>query len=587
MGIEQIIGQPAVAIIVLLGALIFFHELGHFIVGRLCGVGVEIFSIGFGPTLLNINYKNTSYKLCLIPLGGYVKFAGSLSEEPVSEVFYGKEFFAASRLKRAAIIAAGPGANFLLAVVCYTFIAHDGIPQFPAYIGQVRSGSPADQVGIESQDVVVSINGKMISYWSELQETIALSPPNSDLNLTVSRDNQPLDFVIKPNTSEVEDEMGKKQQQNVIGVGLEYILPILTVTEDSPAFNAGLRTGMLLESVTFENGTLKKITSSDEIFIALGEAEKSGSPHLVFTVSAPAIGDEQKDPNAEEKLAVKGSQQDIGLDLLDRAEGVAQAELTSKARGRELATLLGISDSQLTIKSIASEDLKSLLKPNDRLIRFNETLLDDIYSLAHGFETAEKASANIEILRGGEVLKLTVPLQSYEVQKVSGKALAYYLDVQMLGSRKAPEVILQKFGGIFGAFQFSLIQTGKHAGMIVGGIYNLIIGNMPLKALGGPMMIAKVAGDSAKMGWKSYLGTMALISINLGVINLFPIPVLDGGQLLLIAAEAVKRRRLEPKAVENFQKIGFVLLFSLIILSLYNDLSRFWASMLAGIKDMF
>lgn len=101
------------------------------------------------------------------------------------------------------------------------------------------------------------------------------------------------------------------------------------------------------------------------------------------------------------------------------------------------------------------------------------------------------------------------------------------------------------------------------------------------------MMIAKVAGDSAKMGWKSYFGTMALISINLGVINLFPIPVLDGGQLLLVGAEAIKRRRLEPKSVENFQKIGFVLLFSLIILSLYNDLSRFWASMLAGLRDLF
>ena len=98
-------------------------------------------------------------------------------------------------------------------------------------------------------------------------------------------------------------------------------------------------------------------------------------------------------------------------------------------------------------------------------------------------------------------------------------------------------------------------------------------------------MIAKVAGDSAKAGWMAFFASMAVISINLGLVNLFPIPVLDGGQLMLLAAEGVKRAPIEESTVENFQKIGFVIVMSLIVLALYNDLSRFWSSMIRSILN--
>lgn len=480
MEIEQIIGQPVVAIVILLGALIFFHELGHFLVGRLCGVGIEVFSIGFGPSLVNINYKNTSYKICLIPLGGYVKFAGAINEEPVPEVFHGKEFFAASRLRRASIIAAGPGANFLLAVVCYTFIAHAGIPQFPAFLGQIRSGSPADKVGLQSQDVVIAINDKAITYWSELQETIALSPISRELKLSVLRDGLNLDFFISPGANEVEDEMGKRQKQNVIGVGLEYILPILTVSDHSPAFNAGLRTGQLVSTMRF-NGLTKMLTSSDEIFIFLEQAHSQGSDTVIFVTQQLPENSQESGKDPAQALTAEFS---LSLSFLDETK-LTVPGLTLKERGKVLASTIGIYDSQLTLKTVKADALKPFLQPYDRLIRFNDFVLEDVYSLAHAFELSESDQAQLEILRGRDKLKLTVPLQSYEVQKVGGKALAYYMDLEMLGTRKAPELVLQKFDGIFAAIAFSLAQTAKHSGMIVGGIYNLITGNLPLKALGG------------------------------------------------------------------------------------------------------
>jgi regulator of sigma E protease len=118
-------------------------------------------------------------------------------------------------------------------------------------------------------------------------------------------------------------------------------------------------------------------------------------------------------------------------------------------------------------------------------------------------------------------------------------------------------------------------------------VMSLVSGDVPLKALGGPMLIAKVAGDSARRGLQTFLSSMALISINLGVLNLFPIPVLDGGQLILIGAEAVRRRPLRATAVENFQKVGFAMILALVVLATYNDLSRFWKSMLESVVGVF
>ena len=130
-------------------------------------------------------------------------------------------------------------------------------------------------------------------------------------------------------------------------------------------------------------------------------------------------------------------------------------------------------------------------------------------------------------------------------------------------------------------------ETVRQTGVIAAAVYGLFTGDMPLKALGGPISIAKVASDSVKMGWMTFASALALISVNLGLLNLFPIPVLDGGQLVLLAPEGIRRRPLSVLAIENFQKIGFVMVLALIAMATYNDLSRFWTSMLEGVAGFF
>jgi regulator of sigma E protease len=130
-------------------------------------------------------------------------------------------------------------------------------------------------------------------------------------------------------------------------------------------------------------------------------------------------------------------------------------------------------------------------------------------------------------------------------------------------------------------------ETVKQSGTLLVSIGALLSGDVPLKAIGGPIMIAKVAGDAAKMGWEVFIASMALISINLGLVNLLPIPILDGGQLLLLTAEGVRRRPLGDAAIENFQKLGFAMIMALVLLATYNDLSRFWKNMLESVVGRF
>ena len=150
-----------------------------------------------------------------------------------------------------------------------------------------------------------------------------------------------------------------------------------------------------------------------------------------------------------------------------------------------------------------------------------------------------------------------------------------------------PEPLVERYSNPFRAVAYGVRQTAVQTHELFGNVISLVSGEIPLKALGGPMLIAKVAGDSARRGWQTFIASMALISVNLGLLNLFPIPVLDGGQLVLMLVEGLKRRPLSEAALENFQKVGFTMVLALVVLATYNDLSRFWRSMLESVVGKF
>src|SRR3954469_18040040 len=193
----QSAGFTLLSFALVISVVVFFHELGHLIVGKLVGVKAVRFSIGFGPKLLSFHKGETEYRVSALPLGGYVKFAGDNPYEELAAEDRGRGFLEQPAWKKGVIAAAGPLANFVLAVVLFFFVFAAPRPDWRAKVGYVKPGSPAAVAGLRYADVVVSIDGAPIDGWSAMQQAIR-AHGGETLSLRVLRDGQPLDLQIVP-----------------------------------------------------------------------------------------------------------------------------------------------------------------------------------------------------------------------------------------------------------------------------------------------------------------------------------------------------------------------------------------------------
>ncbi len=340
--------------VVVLGVLIFVHELGHFLVAKRAGVSVLKFSLGFGPRIAGFSRGGTEYLLSAIPLGGYVKMLG---EDPKEEVTDRERSFSAKPVGwRSLIILAGPGFNFLLAVVIFWVVFMIGVPTLTTKVGDVMQGFPAHDAGLLRGDRIVAIDGRPLEKWEELAAQIHKSP-GRPVRLTVERAGQRFDLVVAP-----------------------------------------------------------KPTKQKNLF---------------------------------------GEEQEIGL------LGIAPAE-------------------------------------------------------------------------------------------------------EFLTERTNPIT----------AFGIAVYKTYDLSRLILLTFVKLIQGVVPARTLGGPLLVAQMAGEQARLGVLNLLFFTALLSINLAILNLLPIPILDGGHLLFSLIEAVRGKPVSLKKREVAQQVGLVLLVALMIFAFYNDIFR-------------
>ncbi len=203
--------------LVLLGILIFVHELGHFLLAKLCGVRVLKFSLGFGPKLIGKKIGDTEYVLSALPLGGYVKPLGESPDEPVSEADRPFALNSQGLGARFLIMAAGSGFNIIFAGVLYALIYMVGLPVLTTLVGQVIEDSPAARSGIMAGDSIEAIDSRPILYWDDLQETVA-SCDGRSLQLSVKRNNELLEFALQPELNQREDELGREKNVYLIGI---------------------------------------------------------------------------------------------------------------------------------------------------------------------------------------------------------------------------------------------------------------------------------------------------------------------------------------------------------------------------------
>lgn len=369
---------------------------------------------------------------------------------------------------------------------------------------------------------------------------------------------------------------GKKKPQGRAGIAVGNTPPILTIDPGSVAFKSGLVTGNQIVAIDAGERTIAIENMARfwaELTYALDENRSSITLH---------VRDEDVSGNGEDVPPITGMERIVKVEL---AASVDAGQLSVTQKGEMIGSALGIHGSQLTVKT-AEAPVLGVLMDGDRLVSWNGVKIADIYHLSDLLRDGQVPTVDIEIIREGKLKSTSVPLLAHEIQKPEGLGVAYDLPVKFYANLIEPQQIFEKYDRGIDALQFGFRHTFVQARSMLDGIWGLITGDVPVQSLGGPILIAKVAGDSAKLGFVPFLVTLALISINLGLVNLLPIPVLDGGQLVLLATEGIRRRPLSESAIENFQKIGFVMVLSLVVLAMFNDLSRFWSSMVKGITGI-
>lgn len=509
--------------IIFLGPLVFFHELGHFFFARFFGVRVEVFSIGFGPKLFSFKRGDTQYAFSLIPLGGYVKMFGDdpLSEEKLSPEDEAVAYTKKSKWARFCIVFGGPLANFILAFAIYFSLVTVGenVPQ--TRFGVIPSSHELFEAGFRSGDVLNKINNHEIVSFDDLNLV------DSEIkSITVSRGGEAKKLPYKSRGIAFVQEFSKLNPQ---------LLAPIVVDKNGTMF-------------IVSNGTLdlKKISSFEEI--------KAQNPTKVTLSRIEA-----------DKL------ESLNYDKLKIANEVTPVVINS-----DLVTDLndkGFYTRDLWINSIvrSSPASKAGIKRGDILLSIDGVKLKSFYDLKSKIQSLKKeVKINIDVLNKDGIRTLSL---TPEFKELNGKKLL--LIGIYPGAMASPiKMVTVKSSGFMNSISKAYQRTVDGTIKTVLGFKKLITAEVSLKNIGGPIAIGKVASDSFNVSLSMFFRLMAIISINLGVINLFPIPVLDGGHIVFIILETINRGPLSRKKLLYAQQFGMSLLFLLIFVSLFNDVTR-------------
>ena len=550
-----------------IGTLVFFHELGHFAVAKWCGVKVHSFSIGFGPELLAFTKGETRYRIALLPLGGYVKMLGEqpgMDEDSTED--YSRSLAAKPLWQRTAVVAAGPIANFLLAAVVYQ-VLFIGTQTFNGTkLGMVTQGGAAYEAGIRPGDRITAINGDPVSVWEDVGTGIGGRPAET-VSVTVDRAGESKTFSLVPKSVMEPNVFGEMKPRGKVGISLHYLKPIVAVLNpESPAAKAGLASG---DSITKVNGV--EVEAWHDLKAALA-AHSAPSVTLTYerdgvegstTLSASDVVPDFAEPKAWTTLALGGT---LYTGLVAQDTVIAEVEGDTPAHKGGL-----VPNDRLLSVSVTpfQEDSASQVEPVTRPI---DIWASDLPALQ---ELDARGSFVFDVQRGTERIKVPVTLAT---QGVSDPLLGNRQEVVFGASNQASTLSAYRFEryvGFFESFEKAWARVGTDISLIGIGIWKLIGGSVSIDNVGGPIMLFVVAERSADVGWGAFWSMLAHISINLGLLNLLPIPVLDGGHLMFYAFEAIRRRPPSMRAREVSQLIGMALLLTLMVVAVSNDIVRF------------
>jgi regulator of sigma E protease len=550
--------------LLMVGVLVTVHELGHFLAAKALGIKVLRFSLGFGPAIARVRGRETEYQIGVVPLGGYVRMLGEDPHETVPEADRDRSFSEKPLWRRLIVVFAGPIANLIcpLAIYFFFFAGHSELPA--AVIGDVFTGGPAAVAGIEPGDRVLEINGTMTRYWEEVEEIVDANPGKL-LRFKLRRGNQDLYTYVTPQVHTVRGRNGEKSEQGLIGITQAPFEPEIGVLDaSSPAARAGLRTGDLIISV---NG--HPIDSYTELDAALA-AHRPRAPVAYLRARHAGLG------FADVKLY-----QPAFADLVP-APPSGPPIVSPGANGRLRRPETGVVSAEFFVASVEPGS------PADRAgIKVGDLITShDGAPVTHWmvFDQSLQADADrvwkvgwLRSAPGGGTQAFTADIKQEHRQVTDEYGQSH--DQLVFGAVNDFHLGTGEMAPIDGRFLYAaghaFDRTVSTIGLMARGLASLVRGQLPGDTFGGPIMMYRMASVSGAKGWDAFLMMLALISINLGLINLLPIPILDGGHLLMFAVEAVRRRRLSPRVREAVVMAGLVIIVSLTVLALRNDIVRY------------
>jgi regulator of sigma E protease len=542
-----------VAVVVFLGVLVVVHELGHFIFAKLFDVKVLRFSLGFGPRLVGFQTSSTEYRLSLVPLGGYVRLLGEDPTEPVAEIERHRTLFSKPLWQRYLIVIAGPAFNLLLPIGIYFFhyMGQHTLP--PATVGTVLSGMPAADAGVLPGDRVETVDGHPIRYWEELEELVAASPGKT-IRLGIRRGSDAEERDVTPMRAERRGTFGMREVVGRAGWSPRSHLPEVGVIDlTSPAWQAGLRT---FDYIVGVNGTPVSHWAEFEKAVARAGASPLRISYLRGTHSAL--------PFAHIEIQEPGMAVVIPQPVLDGA-GHRRYET-------------GLLSSDLFVYTVEPDS------PADRIgIRRGDQLLAlDGQPLLHWdllrqrLDDEQGRSFHIDWVSPGGVkheANFTQAMQSHmDAYRQEEQRWVFGATHRFASRNGEPVPIKNRF---FYALGHSVSRTTSIMKTLGQGLIEIVRGRVPLSSLGGPLTIGYAVGVAAEQGLATYLWLLALLSINIGLLNFLPIPILDGGLLMFFTIELAKGRAPSARARQIASYVGLVMVLLLMVFALKNDVVRF------------
>lgn len=552
----------AVPMIILLGLLIFVHELGHFLVAKYFKVRVEVFSLGFGKKLLSFRRGETEYCVAAIPLGGYVKMFGDDPSAEVSEADRRGSFLHKPVGQRIAIVLAGPLMNLLFAFILYSVIAVMGEKAIYPGLGDIDPKSMAASVGFQSGDTITKVqlpDGKVVEplTWNDFDKPIQ-DHPDQKLVFTVQRSSGLVEEIeATPKLVPNPYVLGWKKEVGGIE-GLNFYSRSSSVavsSSESAAAKAGLKTG---DTVTKINST--PIRRWRELIGAAGTFAEQDE--LTITVQRGLLESLLNEDSQPQTLEVK-------LQVPAEAKGKT---------GLEALSAMGFDNPELYLAMVEpkSPAEQAGLKPGDQIRAINEksmTNFEDVTAAIRTF-TGEKP-LKFDILRDRQPVTLEItPNVRKRMNNMGQEESRFEVGIRPMIVEDTPQTVEKVAGGLLQALERGAVRSAEMSGAVVMGFVRLIQGEVSSKNIGGFLSIGQMAKKSWGMGMSEFLLAMAVISINLFVLNLLPVPVLDGGHLVFYSIEAIRGAPLSLQKMELAHKVGAALLVGLMVFALFNDVSR-------------